>query len=74
VSLSEEHTAPLQVVLGVNNVFGVPAGTSGLSAAHGWVALLNALPVGTHKIVIHLVSTDPTLGDQTFTTIINVVP
>jgi hypothetical protein len=30
----------------------MPAGTTGLSVAHGWVTLLNPLTPGTHTIVI----------------------
>jgi hypothetical protein len=40
------------LVLPEGNLFGEPAGTQGLSAAHGWVALLNPLTPGTHTIVI----------------------
>lgn len=54
VSVSEVVTGLLHVVLPDPNVFDLPGGTSGLSAAHGWVVQLNALSVGTHTIDIHL--------------------
>ena len=70
LAVTEVVTAPLHVVLPANNLFGLPGGTSGLSAARGWVVLLNALSVGTHTIVIH----DAGQGfDNTITTTINVV-
>jgi hypothetical protein len=74
VQLTEATTAPLNIILPDNNVFGpsVAGGTTGLSAGHGWVALLDALPVGTHTIVVHLDGEG--LGPfGTFTTIIHVV-
>jgi hypothetical protein len=45
-------TGPLNLVLPANNIFGLPAGSTGLSAAHGWVVLLHPLAPGTHTIVI----------------------
>jgi len=41
-------------------------GGPGLSAAHGWVALLNPLPPGEHKIVVN----DPIYGTVTTTIIV----
>jgi hypothetical protein len=70
VAVTEVVTAPLHVVLPANNLFGLAGGTSGLGAAHGWVVLLNALPVGTHMIVIHQAGQG---FDNTFTMTINVV-
>ena len=50
--------------------FGIPTpGGPGQSAAHGWVALVDPLPVGTHTIVI----TDPT-GTTTTTIVVNPAP
>jgi hypothetical protein len=46
------ETPPLNIVLPADNIFGEPAGTQGLSVAHGWVALLHPLTPGTHTIVI----------------------
>lgn len=40
-----------EITLPDDNLFGVPAGTSGRYAAYGWVTLLNPLPPGTHTIV-----------------------
>jgi hypothetical protein len=53
VSVSEVETAALPIVLPNKNIFGLPAGTQGISVAHGWVALLPPLTVGQHTIVIN---------------------
>jgi hypothetical protein len=45
-------------------------GGKGLSAAHGWVALLNPLTPGSHEIVI----TDPVIGTVTTTIIVTKGP
>ncbi len=52
VSVAEVETRLLKIVLPADNIFGQPAGTQGLSVAHGWVALLHPLTPGTHTIVI----------------------
>jgi hypothetical protein len=71
--LTEVNVPQLNIELPDYNVFDVlngadapdtPGGT-GLSAAHGWVALLNPLTPGSHEIVI----TDP-IGGRVTTTII----
>jgi hypothetical protein len=54
VPVTEAETRLLHIVLPANNIFGLPAGTTGLSVGHGWVALLHPLTPGTHTIVIHL--------------------
>lgn len=51
VSVRSVVTGPIHATLPADNVFGLPAGTSGLGAAHGWVALVHPLPPGTHTIV-----------------------
>jgi hypothetical protein len=51
--VTEAETRLLHIVLSENNIFGQPAGTTGLSVGHGWVALLHPLTPGTHTIVIH---------------------
>jgi hypothetical protein len=62
VTPTEVNVPQLNIEMPEDNVFdGLIPGTdtrggSGLSAAHGWVALLNPLPPGSHDIVI----TDPT--------------
>ena len=56
VPVTEAETPLLHIVLPQNNIFGQPAGTTGLSVGHGWAALLHPLTPGTHAIVIH---TDP---------------
>jgi hypothetical protein len=66
LALTEVLTSTLHVVLGADNVFGLPAGTSVVSVAHGWLALVNPLPPGTHTVVI--------AGPQPVTTVITVVP
>jgi hypothetical protein len=53
VSVTEVETRPLNIVLPAGNIFGLPAGTQGLSVAHGWVLLLHPLTPGQHTIVIH---------------------
>ena len=68
VRLAEVETGPLYIVLPTNNIFGLPAGSTGLSAAHGWVALVHRLPLGTHTIVIIR------NGEPTITTTIIVKP
>ena len=52
VPIAEAETPLLNIVLPADNIFGRPAGTSGLSVGQGWVALLHPLPPGTHTIVI----------------------
>jgi hypothetical protein len=54
VSVAEVETRLLNIVLPENNIFGQPAGTTGLSVGHGWVVLLHPLTPGTHTIVIDL--------------------
>ena len=46
--------------LPAGNVFGLPAGTIGRYAAHGWVALLHPLTPGAHTIAV--TSVDPKLS------------
>jgi hypothetical protein len=64
VPVAEVETPLLNIVLPADNIFGLPAGTQGLSVGHGWVALLHPLTPGTHTIVI----------DSTITTTIVVEP
>jgi hypothetical protein len=64
VPVTEAQTQLLHIVLPAGNVFGLPAGSTGTSVAHGWVALLGPLTPGTHTIV------SPAL----FTTTLNVTP
>ena len=54
VPVAEVETRLLNIVLPANNIFGQPAGTTGLSVGHGWVVLLHPLTPGTHTIVIDL--------------------
>jgi hypothetical protein len=70
VAVTEAVTRLLHIVLPGNNVFGLPGGTAGVSAAHGWVVLLKALPLGTHTIDVHLAGEG---FDSTTTTTITVV-
>ena len=51
VSVKEVETGLMNIVLPPDNIFGLPAGTSGLSVGHGWIALLHPLTPGTHTIV-----------------------
>ena len=52
VTPTEVTTTMPNLELPEGNLFNEPAGTEGLSAAHGWVTLLNPLTPGTHTIVI----------------------
>ena len=54
VQVTEAETRLLHIVLPANNIFGLPAGATGLSVGHGWIALLHPLTPGTHTIIIHL--------------------
>jgi hypothetical protein len=67
VPAAEVETRLLNIVLPADNLFGLPAGTQGLSVGHGWVALLHPLTPGTHTIVIES-------GTSTITTTIVVEP
>jgi hypothetical protein len=74
VTVSEVETGALSITLPDDNIFDLPAGTTGLSVAHGWVTLLNPLTVGTHSIVIHVAGTYGGSGiDSTINTTITVV-
>ncbi|GAA2164098.1 hypothetical protein FHX52_2226 [Humibacillus xanthopallidus] len=52
VPVTEAETPLLPITLPSDNLFGMPAGTTGLSVGHGWVAPLHPLTPGTHTIVI----------------------
>ena len=52
VALTQVQTALLNFVISPDNVFGLPAGTTGQSVGDGWVALLPPLTPGSHKIQI----------------------
>jgi hypothetical protein len=67
VAVTEVETNLLKIVLPKDNLFGLPAGSPGLSVAHGWVSLLHPLTPGTHSIVIKLAA-------STITTTIIVKP
>jgi hypothetical protein len=67
VRVVEVETRLLQIVLPADNIFGLPAGTQGLSVGHGWVTLLHPLTPGIHTIVI-------ATADSTITTTIVVKP
>ena len=61
VPVKEVETRLMNMVLPADNIFGLPAGTTGLSVGHGWVAPLDPLTPGTHTIV----GTPPTFGFMT---------
>ena len=65
VPVSQVETGRLDIVLPADNLFGLPAGTRGVSHGHGWVALVSPLSVGAHKIVI-------TNGSSVITTTLHV--
>ena len=50
--VTEAETGLLHITLPADNIFGLPAGTTGLSVGHGWINLLRPLTPGTHTIVI----------------------
>ena len=54
VALTEIETGLLDFTLPEGHIFdpGLPAGTTGQSVGHGWVALVHPLPPGTHTIRI----------------------
>jgi hypothetical protein len=56
VAVTEVETRLLNIVLPADNIFGLPAGTPGLSVGHGWVAVLHPLTPGTHTIMIDTVA------------------
>jgi hypothetical protein len=76
--LTEVDVPKLNIELPDYNIFDVlngqeapdTPGGKGLSAAHGWVALLNPLTPGSHEIVI----TDPVIGTVTTTIIVTKGP
>ena len=51
VPVKEVETRLMNIVLPADNIFDLPAGTTGLSVGHGWVAHLDPLTPGTHTIV-----------------------
>ena len=51
VPVKEVETRLMNIVLPPDNIFGLPAGTTGLSVGHGWIAPLHPLTPGTHTIV-----------------------
>jgi hypothetical protein len=67
VPVVEVETGLLNIVLPEENIFGQPAGTTGLSVGHGWVALLHPLTPGMHTVAIDL-------GTDVITTSIIVEP
>jgi hypothetical protein len=73
VSLRAVVTPLLNIVLTGDNIFGAPGGTSGLSAAHGWVILLSGLSVGSHTIHIDIGGAGCDVAGTSDTTI-NVLP
>jgi hypothetical protein len=52
VPMTETATPLLHIKLPADNVFGAPAGSTGLSVGHGWAALLHPLTPGSHRIDI----------------------
>jgi hypothetical protein len=51
-AVAEVETRLLHITLPADNIFGLPAGTQGLSVGHGWVVLQHPLRPGTHNIGI----------------------
>lgn len=65
VKLKSVETPVLRIVLPADNLFALPAGSTGRSVAHGWVARTHALSVGTH--VIHISNADGSVIDTNIT-------
>jgi hypothetical protein len=61
VTVTEVETPLLHITLPADNVFGLPAGTQGVSVGHGWVVLQHPLRPGAHQIHI---------GDDVVTSIV----
>lgn len=51
VPVKEVGTPLMNIVLPADNIFGLSAGTTGLSVGHGWVAHVDPLTPGRHTIV-----------------------
>jgi hypothetical protein len=51
VPVNGVETRLMNIVLPADNLFGLPAGTTGQSVGHGWIAPLHPLTPGTHTIV-----------------------
>jgi hypothetical protein len=64
--ITEVQTPAFSFVEPADNVLGVPAGSHGISVAHGWMALVHPLPPGTHTVFI--------AASPSITTIITVTP
>jgi hypothetical protein len=72
VPVTVAETSLLDIKLPADNIFGLAAGTTGLSVAHGWVTLLHPLTPGTHTIVIDTLPDDP--NNPIITTTITLSP
>lgn len=48
VPVKEAETPLMNIVLPADNIFGLAAGTTGQSVAHGWIAHVDPLTPGTH--------------------------
>jgi hypothetical protein len=66
VATREVRTIPIPIVLPTDNIFGEPAGSTGLSVGDGWISLLR-LTAGRHEI--HLTATGPQVSVDTTTVI-----
>lgn len=52
LTVVEVEASLMTITLPDDNIFGLPAGSTGLSVAHGWVAQVNPPPPGTHTVRI----------------------
>jgi hypothetical protein len=50
VAVLDVETPLLKITLPPDNIFNLPAGTTGLSVAHGWVVHVDPLTIGNHTI------------------------
>jgi hypothetical protein len=53
LTVAAVETSLMNITLPGDNIFGLPAGSTGMSVAHGWVAQVNPLPPRTHTVVIN---------------------
>jgi hypothetical protein len=65
VPVREVETSLMNITLPANNVFGDPAGMTGQSVGHGWVAHVDPLTPGTHTFA------SPVLGGFSTTIVVS---
>jgi len=51
LTVAAVETSLMKITLPDDNIFGLPAGSTGMSVAHGWVVQVNPRSPGTHTVV-----------------------